>query len=104
MARWYETFLDACKAAKRRSLGIVTHPDNKAAVMDMMERVGEDPIWQMGDLPPLLVHHSCPAGTYQFVEPHTLKILSSQAAMNSARGVGRFGTLWTPDQSLKESG
>lgn len=104
MARWYETFLDACKVAKRRHLGIVTHPENKQAIMDMMERVYEDDLWSMGDLPPLLVHHSCPKGEYRFVEPETLAILTAQAATQSAKGIGRYGQLWTPDESLKRSG
>jgi predicted protein tyrosine phosphatase len=103
MARWYETFLDSCTAAKRRSLGIVTHPSNKAAIMDMMERVYEDPLWQLGDLPPLLVHHGCPPGEYRFVEPETLDILTAQAAMQTNKGIGRYSKLLTPDQSLKES-
>ena len=103
MARWYETFLDACKTAKRRGLGLVTHPDNKAPIMDMMERVGEDDLWGMGDLPPLLVHHSCPPGEYRFVEPETLEVLTAAAATQSSKGIGRFDRLWTPDESLRRS-
>lgn len=104
MARWYETFLDTCKVAKRRNYGIVTNPKNKAAIMDMMERVYEDELWQMGDLPPLMSHPSCPEGEYRLVDTVTLEQVKMQAAVNSNTGLGRFSKLWTPDRSLKESG
>ena len=102
LARWYETFLDACKMAKRRKLGIVIHPAHKSPIMDMMERVAEDPLWNMGDLPPLVVHPDCPRGEYRFVDPETLQMLSAAAANHSRKGVGRFDRLWTPDKALKE--
>lgn len=101
MARWYETFLDACRVAKRRNYGIVCHPKHKKAIMDMMERVAEDPLWGLGDLPPLLSHPDQERGTYQFVDPETLRVLSAAAALNSRRGLGRFSKLWTPDTALK---
>lgn len=102
MARWYENFLDVCRIAKKRGLGIACHPDNKAALQDMMERVFEDDQWRMGDLPPLLSHPRMPVGEYRFVEPETLKVISMAAANNGARtGMGRYDKLWTPDNALK---
>jgi hypothetical protein len=102
LARWYEFFRDNCTAAARRGMGIATGPDNKAALQDMMERVYEDELWPKGvDLPPLLVSSNIEPGTYQFVEPETLVLLNAEAAMKSATGLGRFKTLYTPEEALK---
>lgn len=101
MARWYETFLDVCKAAKRRSLGIAVHPSQKSAMMDMMERVAEDPLWRMGDLPPLLSHPDVPRDEYRFVTQDTLEQISYAAAVGAGTGIGRFSKLWTPERALK---
>ena len=102
LARWYEFFRDNCRAAARRNMGIATGPTDKAAIQDMMERVYEDELWPKGtDLPPLLIHHSIPAGSYQFVEPETLQLLTAQGMNKSSKGVGRFKTLYTPGEALK---
>jgi len=83
-------------------MGIATGPDDKAPIQDMMERVYEDELWPAGtDLPPLLIHHSIPPGTYQFVEPETLQLLTAQAMNKSATGMGRFEALYTPNEALK---
>lgn len=103
LARWYETFLDVCKAAKRREMGIAVNPSNEAPIKDMMERVFEDELWTMGDLPPLLVHSDVPPGTYQLVEPTTLKLISMAAGMGKETGLGRFSRLYTPDETLRRS-
>lgn len=104
MARWYETFLDVCKAAKRRNLAIVCNPSAKIPIQDMMERVYEDELWTLGDLPPLMVHPSVEPGTYQLAEQHTLKLVTMAAAMRSDRGLGRFDVLYSPDEALKRKG
>ena len=102
LARWYEFLRDNCVAAARRGVGIATGPENKAAMQDMMERVYEDELWPEGtDLPPLLIHHSIPPGTYQFVEPETLQLLSAAAMNRSQTGLGRFKTLYSPEEALR---
>jgi hypothetical protein len=101
LARWYETFLDVVKAAKRREMGVAVHPSNQSPIRDMMERVYEDELWNLGDLPPLLVHSDVEPGTYQLVDVDTLNLISFRAAMGKEKGLGRFTTIYTPDATLR---
>lgn len=98
-ARWYETFLDIVKAAKRRGYGIAINQAHKSPIQDMMERVLEDELYPYDELPPLVVHRDVPPGEYRMVDTDTMKVLEMQAAVNSKKGLGRFTKLWTPDTS-----
>lgn len=103
LQRWYHFFLDVCKTAKRFDYGIACHPDQKQEMMDMMEQVAEDEMWQSigGELPPLVVHRDVPPGQYMFVDKKTMKVLSNQAALQARSGLGRFSKLWTPGEGMK---
>jgi len=98
LALWYSTFLDVVKAAKRRDMGIACHPSNKAPIQDMMERVYEDPEYNLGDLPPLVVHRDVEPGCYQLINGETMRLLTMQAAMQDSKGLGRYQKMYTPDR------
>lgn len=103
LERWYLFFLDVCKAAVRFDYGIACNPKQKQEMMDMMERVAEDPDWLTfgRDLPPLVVHRDVPDGQYMYVNKRTMETLSLAAALQSRKGLGRFSKLWTPNKGIE---
>ncbi len=101
LAAWYDNLVIVCNTAKRDGYGIACHPSGKAPIMDYMERVLEDEMFKYDELPPLLVHSDVKPGEFQFVDEVTMKVISFQAAMQSKTGIGRFGKMYSPDESLR---
>lgn len=105
LERWYHFFLDVCKTARRLNYGIAVHPSHTQEFMDMMERVAEDDMWPYAksELPPLVAHIDVPDTQYMLIDTKTMKVLSTQAALQSRKGLGRFNTLYTPTEGIKRS-
>lgn len=101
MARWYETFLTTCVAAKQRGLSLICHPDHKQAMMDMLERVAEDQLYKYPEPPAIVFYTGMPRGEVKLIDEQTKKTLTFQEAMKSGRGVGRIKQLLTPDESIR---
>jgi hypothetical protein len=101
LAAWFENLIMVCNVAMRRGFGIACHPSAKAPMMDFMERVLEDDLYNFDELPPLVVHSQVQPGEFQFIDDTTMKVISFQAAMKSGTGIGRFDKMYAPHESLK---
>ena len=94
---WFNRFIDFIQPIHARGYGIVCHPDDRALMLDALDRAKDLPDqWAHDTTPALFVADEVPRGTVQPIDGDTGMRLTMRDINRSDKGFGRWGGLAAP--------